>query len=55
MIDVDDGRETHHSIRINITLPKSLLNRIDSHAINRHMSRSGLIAETARQLFSYRQ
>ena len=52
VVDVDDVRETHQSIRVNITLPKGLLNRIDSHAMNRHMSRSGLLAEAARQMLT---
>ena len=52
VVDVDDVRETHQSICVNITLPKGLLNRIDSHAMNCHMSRSGLLAEAARQLLT---
>lgn len=31
------------------SLPERLLSRIDSHAEARHMTRSGLLAEAARQ------
>ncbi|MBF0272729.1 MAG: type II toxin-antitoxin system HicB family antitoxin [Magnetococcales bacterium] len=50
MIAVDDIRETYQPIRVNITIPKHLLNRIDRHATTRHMTRSGLLADAARQL-----
>ncbi|MBF0143296.1 MAG: type II toxin-antitoxin system HicB family antitoxin [Magnetococcales bacterium] len=50
VVDVDDVRETHRSVRVNITMSEGLLKRIDSHAAARRMTRSGLLAEAARRL-----
>ncbi|MEO5331204.1 MAG: type II toxin-antitoxin system HicB family antitoxin [Magnetococcus sp. YQC-5] len=50
VIEVDDIRENVQSTRINITLPKGLLTRIDTHATTRLMSRSGFLAYAARKL-----
>ncbi|MBF0627674.1 MAG: type II toxin-antitoxin system HicB family antitoxin [Magnetococcales bacterium] len=50
MVDVEDLRETPQSVQVHITLPKQLLTRIDQHATRQHMTRSGLLADAARQL-----
>ncbi|MBF0213391.1 MAG: type II toxin-antitoxin system HicB family antitoxin [Magnetococcales bacterium] len=50
VVDVEDIRETYQPIRVNITIPKYLLNRIDVHAADRHMTRSGLLADAARRM-----
>ncbi|MEO5338950.1 MAG: type II toxin-antitoxin system HicB family antitoxin [Magnetococcus sp. MYC-9] len=49
VIDVDDVRETHPPMRVNITLPRGLLHSIDAHVQVHHMSRSGFLAAAARK------
>ncbi|MEO5346397.1 MAG: type II toxin-antitoxin system HicB family antitoxin [Magnetococcus sp. YQC-9] len=49
VVEVDDVREQHQSTRINITIPKGLLNTIDHVASSLHMTRSGWLAEAAKR------
>ena len=50
VVEVDDLRETHQSTRVNISLPRGLLNNIDLHATTHHMSRSGFLADAERKM-----
>lgn len=47
MIDVDLSQINTRSVRLNISLPESLVHRIDSEAKARHMSRSAFLAMSA--------
>ncbi|MBF0294144.1 MAG: type II toxin-antitoxin system HicB family antitoxin [Magnetococcales bacterium] len=49
MIEVDDIRDANQTIRVNVTLPKGLLSRIDTYASSRHLTRSGFLADAARR------
>jgi predicted RNase H-like HicB family nuclease len=49
MIDVDLSQISTRSIRLNVSLPESLVHRIDIEAKARHMSRSAFLAMSAQQ------
>ncbi|MBF0429304.1 MAG: type II toxin-antitoxin system HicB family antitoxin, partial [Magnetococcales bacterium] len=49
IVEVDDIRERQQAVRVNITLPPTLLTRIDKMATIRRMSRSGFLAEAAKK------
>ena len=44
------SQQEDKSVRINITLPKSLLDEIDSKAFELHINRSALIQKAAREI-----
>ncbi len=47
MVDIDLSQINPRSIRLNISLPESLVHRIDREAKARHMSRSAFLAMSA--------
>ncbi len=47
MVDIDWSRVRPKAVRLNISLPESLVRRIDEHAKAHHMSRSGFLAQAA--------
>jgi predicted RNase H-like HicB family nuclease len=49
MVDVDVSKINTRSIRINISLPESLISRIDQEAKSRNMSRSAFLAVSAQR------
>ncbi len=49
MVDVDVSKINTRSIRINISLPESLISRIDQEAKIRNMSRSAFLAVSAQR------
>ena len=49
MVDVDLNRLNTKTIRLNVSLPESLVYRIDGFAKTRHMSRSAFLAQAASQ------
>lgn len=49
MVDIDLARIRPKSVRINISLPDSLLRRIDEYAKAHHLSRSGFLAKAAEE------
>jgi predicted RNase H-like HicB family nuclease len=52
LAEVDVERLRAKSVRVNITLPERVLNDIDAAARARDTSRSGLIAQAARELIA---
>ncbi|MBF0154834.1 MAG: type II toxin-antitoxin system HicB family antitoxin [Magnetococcales bacterium] len=52
VVEVEDIRESHQAVRVNITMPKNLLDRVDKQAMTRHMTRSGYLAEAARKMMA---
>jgi predicted RNase H-like HicB family nuclease len=54
VVDVDVSRFEGKAEKINITLPRRLLAKIDEYAKARGTSRSGFLAEAARQAMSGR-
>jgi predicted RNase H-like HicB family nuclease len=50
LIDVDTSRLETKAVRINITLPQGLLNKVDSHVkeLGKGATRSGFLAQAAR-------
>lgn len=49
VVDVDVSRFEGRAEKINVTLPRRLLTKIDSHARARGITRSGFLAEAARR------
>lgn len=49
LIDVDTARLETRAVRLNISLPQGLLAQIDSYAKSHGVSRSGFLAQAARQ------
>jgi len=49
VVDVDASRVEGKTEKVNITLPRNLIRRIDDAAKTRGSSRSGFLAEAARQ------
>lgn len=49
LVDVDLTRYEGKAEKINITVPRRLLARIDDYTKNHHLSRSGFLAEAARR------
>ncbi|MBF0184376.1 MAG: type II toxin-antitoxin system HicB family antitoxin [Magnetococcales bacterium] len=49
VVEVEDLREKFRAVRVNITLPPTLLTRIDKMASIKRMSRSGFLANAAKQ------
>jgi predicted RNase H-like HicB family nuclease len=47
LLDLDLSRLRPKAVRVNISLPESLIRRIDDHARARHLSRSGFLAQAA--------
>lgn len=52
MVDIDLKRVQPRAIRINISLPESLVKRIDEYAGKQHLSRSGFLAKAAEKVMS---
>ncbi len=53
-VDIDISKLDTSSKRVNITLPSNLLEQIDSYANSNGMTRSGFLANSARQALSQR-
>lgn len=49
MVDLDFTRIRLKAMRINISLPKPLVRRIDEYARHHHLSRSGFLAKAAEE------
>lgn len=49
LVDIDLSRIRPRPVRINISLPGSLVRRIDEYAKTRHLSRSGFLARAAEE------
>ena len=47
MADIDIGAVRSKPVRVNISMPEKLLERIDAAAALRHMTRSGFLASAA--------
>jgi predicted RNase H-like HicB family nuclease len=47
MVDIDLSRVSTKAIRLNISLPESLVHRIDTVAKSQHLSRSAFLAKAA--------
>ena len=47
LVDIDLGRVRPKAVRVNVSLPESLVRRIDDYARARHLSRSGFLAQAA--------
>lgn len=47
LMDIDTSKLRTRSVRLNVSLPESLLRRIDDEAGARHMSRSAFLAMSA--------
>lgn len=47
MVDIDLSKVNNKAIRLNISLPESLVHRIDAVAKAQHLSRSAFLAKTA--------
>lgn len=47
LVDIDLSKVNSKAVRLNISLPESLVNRIDSEAKARHLSRSAFLALAA--------
>lgn len=50
LVDVDMSRYDGKSEKINITMPKNLIRRIDDYVQAHGLTRSGFLADTARQV-----
>jgi predicted RNase H-like HicB family nuclease len=48
LVDVDVSRYEGKAEKINITLPRRLLSKIDDYARTHHLTRSGFLADAAR-------
>jgi hypothetical protein len=49
LVDIDLAKLKVKANRVNITLSENLLHEIDRYAVRYHMTRSGLLAQTAGQ------
>jgi predicted RNase H-like HicB family nuclease len=49
MVDIDLARIRPKAVRLNVSLPDSLVRRIDEYAKTHHMSRSGFLAKAAEE------
>lgn len=49
LVDVNVSRLNPRAVRLNVSLPESLLKRIDEEARSRHMSRSAFLAMAAQK------
>lgn len=47
LVDIDLARVRPKAMRLNISLPETLVRRIDAHARARHLSRSAFLAQAA--------
>ena len=47
LIDIDLGKIRNKAVRVNITLPESLVHDIDAFAKSHHLSRSSFLAQAA--------
>lgn len=47
LVDIDLSRLRPKTIRVNVSLPETLVSRIDEYASARHMTRSGFLAMAA--------
>ncbi|MGB0712283.1 MAG: type II toxin-antitoxin system HicB family antitoxin [Gammaproteobacteria bacterium] len=54
LTDIDLDRIRPKSVRLNISLPSSLVRRIDAYAKSRHLSRSGFLAKAAETVMDER-
>lgn len=52
MVDIDRSRINTKPVRINISLPESLLRDIDEFAKSQHLTRSGFLAQAALKAMS---
>jgi predicted RNase H-like HicB family nuclease len=50
MVDIDLECVRPKAVRLNISLPESLVRRMDEYARDRHMTRSGFIARAAEEI-----
>ena len=50
LVDIDMNRYEGKSEKINITMPKNLIRRIDDYVRAHGLTRSGFLADTARQV-----
>lgn len=49
LVDIDLSKVSSKAIRVNISLPEDLVQRIDSYARARHISRSAFLAAAAKR------
>lgn len=49
LVDIDVARINPRAVRLNVSLPQSLVRRIDDYAHSRGATRSGFLAEAARR------
>ena len=49
VVEIDIGRIRPKSVRLNISLPETMVRRIDSHAKAGHMNRSAFLVQAARE------
>lgn len=49
MVDIDLGQINAKALRLNVSLPSHLVQRIDRYAQAHHMTRSGFLAKAAVQ------
>ncbi|MBW6477747.1 MAG: type II toxin-antitoxin system HicB family antitoxin [Chromatiales bacterium] len=47
IIEIDPTRISRQTMRLNISLPASLVHRIDAYATDHHLTRSGFLAKAA--------
>ncbi len=47
LVDIDLSKVSSKSVRINISMPESLVKRIDAMAKKQHLSRSAFLAKSA--------
>lgn len=50
MVEIDLDKLDNKPERINISIPRFVLNKIDKYAESRHETRSGLLSRAARRL-----
>jgi hypothetical protein len=51
-MDIDLAKVNPKSVRLNISLPAKLMGKIDRHAAEHHMTRSGFLAKAAQEAIS---
>ena len=54
MIDIDLSKVRSKAVRLNITLPESLVHSIDAYAASHHLSRSAFLASAAERAMAAR-
>lgn len=55
LVDIDLARVRPKAMRLNISLPETLVRRIDAHARARHLSRSAFLAQAASEAMGREQ